>query len=441
MSYDLILENGTLVLPWGEAEADIAVKNGKIAAIGANLGKAEERFNAKGLHALPGIIDPHVHFRDGGQGGIDGVEDMRSGSLGAVLGGVTACFDMPNTSPAGVDVASLRAKHDYIAGHSWCDIGMFAGATMDNLDETGALETLPGVCAMKVFAGSSTGNLLVADDASIERLMRSGRRRVAFHSEDEERLQERRAAFEQGGPYSDHYVWRDVECAFKGTRRITALAEKTGRPAHILHVSTADEFAFIKQHKDLIGCEVLVNHLLQAAPEVYERLGGYAVMNPPLREARHMQAAWAAVADGTVDNIGSDHAPHPRANKEKPWPQVAAGLTGVQTMLPLMLSQVNEGRLSLLRLAQLLAEGPARVYGAVGKGRIVAGNDADFSVVDLGARRTIENDWIASQCGWTPFAGVNCVGWPMATIIRGQVVMYEGQVTGEPVGRVLNFRS
>ncbi len=441
MGYDLILENGTVVLPWGERETDIAVKNGKIAAIGGNLGKAEERFNAKGLHVLPGVIDPHVHFRDGGQGGIEGVEDMHSGSLGAVLGGVTACFDMPNTNPAGVDVASLQAKHDYIPGHSWCDIGIFAGATMDNLDETGMLETLPGVCAMKVFAGSSTGNLLVADDVSIERLMRSGRRRVSFHSEDEERLQERKAEFEQGGPYSDHYVWRDVECAFKGTRRITAIAERTGRPAHILHVSTAEEFEFLREHKDLVGCEVLVNHLLQCAPDVYERLGGYGVMNPPLREKRHMDAAWAAIADGTVDNIGSDHAPHLRANKEKPWPAVAAGLTGVQTTLPLMLTKVNEGRLSLLRLAQLMSEGPARIYGAVGKGRIVAGNDADFSVVDLKARRTIENKWIASQCGWTPFDGTGCVGWPMATIIRGQVVMYEGQVTGEPVGRAVNFRS
>ena len=441
MSYDLILENGIVVLPWGEASADIAVKDGKIAGIGKNLGASAARFNAAGLHVLPGLIDPHVHFRDGGKGGVEGVEDMRSGSLGAVLGGVTACFDMPNTNPAGVDVASLTAKHDYIAGHAWCDMGLFAGATMDNLDETGTLETLPGVCAMKVFAGSSTGNLLVSDDESIERLMRSGRRRVSFHSEDEERLQARRAKFEGGGPYSDHYVWRDEECAFKGTRRITAIAERTGRPAHILHVSTAEEFAFLKAHKDLVGCEVLVNHLLQCAPDVYERLGPYAVMNPPLRDKRHMDAAWEAVADGTVDNIGSDHAPHPRAAKEKPWPATAAGLTGVQTSLPLMLTQVNGGRLSLLRLAQLMSEGPARIYGAVGKGRIVTGNDADFSVVDLKARRSIENSWIASPCGWTPFDGVACTGWPMATIIRGQVVMYEGQVTGEPQGQAVRFRS
>lgn len=440
MSYDLLIKNGILVLPWGEAQADIAVKNGKIAAIGTNLGTAKAQFNARGLHVLPGIIDPHVHFRDGGQGGIAGVEDMRSGSLGAVLGGVTAAFDMPNTKPPAVDVASIKAKHDYIEGHSWCEIGIFAGATIDNMDHTDELETLPGVCAMKVFAGSSTGNLLVADDASIERVMRSGHRRVAFHSEDEARLQERKPMFKEGDPYSDHAVWRDEECAYKGTRRITAIAERTKRPAHILHVSTAEEFTFLREHKDLVGCEVLVNHLLQCAPDVYERLGGYGVMNPPLRDKRHMDAAWAAIADGTVDNIGSDHAPHPREAKERPWPACHSGLTGVQTILPLMLTQVNAGRLSLLRLTQLMSDGPARLYGAVGKGRIVAGNDADFSIVDMKMQRKIETSWIVSQCGWTPFDGTDCTGWPMATIIRGHVVMYEGQVHGEPIGRAVHFR-
>jgi dihydroorotase len=440
MSYDLILENGTIVLPWGEVEADIGVKHGRIAAIGKNLGAAAETFNAAGLHVLPGIIDPHVHFRDGGQGGIDGVEDMRSGSLGAVLGGVTAAFDMPNTKPPAIDAASVQAKHDYIEGHSYCELGFYAGATKENLDTVGSLETMQGVCAIKVFAGSSTGNLLVEDDESIERVMRSGHRRVAFHSEDEFRLQERKPMFKLGDPYSSHAVWRDVECAYRGTRRITAIARKTHRPAHILHVSTAEEFGFLKEHKDLVSCEVLVNHLLQCAPDVYERLGGYGVMNPPLRDARHMEAAWAALADGTVDSIGSDHAPHPREAKERPWPSCHSGLTGVQTTLPLMLTKVNEGKLSLLRLVSLMAEGPARVYGIVGKGRLVVGNDADFSIVDMKAKRRIENSWIASQCGWTPFDGTMCSGWPMATIIRGQVVMFEGVVHGDPIGRAVKFR-
>lgn len=439
-TFDLLIENGTLVLPWGEAEADIGVRAGRIAAIGKGLGKAAQRFQARHLHVLPGIIDPHVHFRDGGQGGIAGVEDLASGTLGAILGGITTVFDMPNTTPAGTAAATLNAKRESIAGRAYCDVGLYAGATKENTETLGALEALPGICAIKVFAGSSTGNLLVEDDASIERVMRSGRRRIAFHSEDEYRLQARRALFHTGEPYRQHAAWRDEECAFLGTRRILALARKTGRPAHILHVSTAEELDYFAGQKDIASVEVLLNHLVQD-DSAYERLGPYAVMNPPIREARHVRAAWAAVADGTVDTIGSDHAPHAPAAKEKPWPDCAAGLTGVQTLLPMMLSQVGAGRLTLSRLVDLMAAGPARIYGAVNKGRIAVGYDADFSVVDLRRVRTIEKSWIVSPCGWTPFEGVACTGWPAATLIRGHEVMRDGAVLSPPVGRAVMFRS
>jgi len=440
MSFDLIIRDGTVVLPWGLAEADLAVTGGRIAAIGKTLGSAREILDAKNLHILPGIIDPHVHFRDGGQGGPAGVEDMLSGTRGAVLGGVTSVFDMPNTTPAGTDAASLTAKHAYIPGHAWCDVGIYAGATKQNADTLGALEALPGVCAIKVFAGSSTGDLLVEDDASIERVMRSGRRPIAFHSEDEYRLQARRKNFKSGDPYASHALWRDVECAFLGTRRIIALARKTNRPAHILHVSTAEELLFLKDHRDLASVEVLVNHLVQSAPDVYDRLGAYGVMNPPIRTVEHQNAAWAAIADGTVDTIGSDHAPHACAAKEKPWPDCAAGLTGVQTLLPVMLDQVARGRLSLPRLADLMSAGPARIYGAVNKGRIAAGYDADFSIVDLAATRTIVNARIASPCGWTPFDGLTVTGWPIATIIRGHIAMRDDTVLGTPAGQPVMFR-
>jgi dihydroorotase len=439
MSHDLIIKNGISVLPWGLAEADIAVRSGRIAAIGQNLGNAAEIFDATNLHVLPGIIDPHVHFRDGGAGGIAGVEDMLSGTRGAILGGVTTVFDMPNTNPAGTSEAALTAKRAYVEGHAWCDVGLYVGATKQNADALGALEALPGICAIKVFAGSSTGDLLVEDDASIERVMRSGRRRIAFHSEDEYRLQARREEFAGGGPYSLHAEWRDVDCALIGTRRILALAHKTGRPAHILHVSTAEELSLLRDHRPLASVELLVNHLLQSAPEAYERLGPYAVMNPPLREARHAAAAWDAIADGTVDTIGSDHAPHSRAAKERPWPETAAGLTGVQTLLPLMLSQVAAGRLSLTRLVDLMSAGPARIYGAVGKGRLSPGYDADITIVDLARTKRIANAEMASPCGWTPFDGETCTGWPVATIIRGHIAMRDGAVPGRPIGRPVGF--
>ncbi len=440
MSHDLLIENGLVVLPWGLAEADIAVAQGRIAAIGKNLGPAAQIFDATNLHILPGIIDPHVHFRDGGQGGIPGVEDMLSGTKGAILGGVTAVFDMPNTNPAGTDAETLNAKRDYIHGHAYCDVGIYAGATTDNAESLGYLEMLDAVCAIKVFAGSSTGNLLVAADTDIERVLRSGRRRVAFHAEDEYRLQARKPLFKSGDPYANHAVWRDVECAFLGTRRIVALAEKTNRPIHILHVSTAEELDYLKKYRHLASVEVLLNHLVQSAPDVYDRLGPYGVMNPPLRDERHLQAAWAAIADGTVDTIGSDHAPHARAAKEKPWPDCAAGLTGVQTLLPLMLTQVNGGKLSLLRLADLMSAGPARIYGAINKGRIAAGYDADFSIVDLKQTHTVRNAEMATQCGWTPFDGAKVIGMPKATIIRGHIAMRDGEVPGGPIGRPISFR-
>ena len=433
--YDLLIRGGVCVLPWGEVRTDVGVKDGRIAAIGAG-GSADEVVEAAGLHVLPGLIDPHVHFRDPGDPAIEGIP---TGSKGAVLGGITAVFDMPNTSPNVVDAARVAWKQGYIEGASWCDMGFYVGAAKSNIAELAELELARGVCGVKVFAGSSTGDLLVEDDASLEAVMRSGRRRISYHSEDEYRLRERRAMFPDG-PFSNHAEWRDVECAFLGTRRLMALARKTGRPAHILHVSTAEELDYLPAFRDVATVELLVNHLTQWAPDVYDQLGGYGVMNPPIRDKRHYEAAWAAVANGTADTIGSDHAPHPRAAKERPWPATAAGLTGVQTLAPIMLDHVNAGRLSLGRLVDLMSAGPARVYGAVGKGRLAMGYDADFTLVDMGARRVIEDQWIVSPCGWTPFAGKAITGWPMATIVRGHVVMRDDEVLGTPLGRLVNFR-
>ena len=435
-SYDLILRGGACVLPWGIETTDVGVREGRIAALGdLRTAHAANEVDCRGLHVLPGLIDAHVHLRDPGD---PAVEDLSHGTKGALLGGLTAVFDMPNTAPSITDRERLDWKRGYLDGRAWVDVGIYVGASMKNIGELAALELQPNVCAVKVFAGSSTGDLLVADDASLEAVMRSGRRRICYHSEDEYRLQERKPQFTTGMPHRNHMVWRDVECAFLGTRRLMAIARKTGRPAHILHVSTAEELDFLKDFRDVCTVEVLLNHLTQT-DEAYDRLGGYAVMNPPIRDARHMEAAWAAVADGTVDVVGSDHAPHSRAAKERPWPDCAAGLTGVQTIVPLMLDHVSAGRLSLSRLADLMCAGPARVYGVTGKGRLAAGYDADFTLVDMGRQRTIEESWIVSPCGWTPFAGHGCTGWPVGTIIRGGVAMREDELLGAPRGQAVRF--
>lgn len=439
MHYDLLVRGGTCVLPWGEEAADIGVRQGRIAAIGATAADtAAETIEAPGLHVLPGLIDSHVHLRDPGD---PAVETMDTGTRAAVLGGIATVFDMPNTTPPVADHAQLAIKRRHAEAVGWCDVGLYVAGAKTNIDALGVLEAEPGVCAIKVFAGSSTAALMVEDDHHLERIMRAGRRRIAFHSEDEYRLQDRRPLFRAGMPYSSHMEWRDEECAFLGTRRLMALARRTGRPAHILHVSTAEELDYLRDFRDVATAEVLVNHLTQVAPDCYERLGGLAVMNPPIRGGRHRAASWAAVRDGTVDTIGSDHAPHPRAAKERPWPDCPAGLTGVQTLVPVMLDHVSAGRLTLSRLADLMAAGPARVYGLVGKGRLAAGYDADLTIVDMKLCRTIEDSWIASPCGWTPFAGMTVRGWPVATIVRGAPVMREDEVLGAPRGRLARFRS
>lgn len=436
--YDLIIRGGTCALPWGVEQTDVGVRAGHIASLHVTAAEtADEIVDARGLHVLPGLIDSHVHLRDPGDAS---VETIPTGTKAAVLGGLAAVFDMPNTAPSITDSQRLGWKQDYAEHQSWCDMGLYVGGTKTNVAALAELETRRGVCAIKIFAGSSTGDLLVEDDGHLELIMRAGRRRIAYHSEDEYRLQARRKLFHSGEPFARHAEWRDEETAFLGTRRLMALARKTRRPAHILHVSTAEELEYLKDFRDVATCELLVNHLTQVAPEAYETLGGYAVMNPPIRDARHREAAWRAVADGAVDTIGSDHAPHPRAKKELPWPDTAAGLTGVQTIVPMMLDQVNAGRLSLSRLVDLMCAGPARVYGVVGKGRLAAGFDADFTLVDIKHVRRIEESWIVSPCGWTPFAGVRVTGWPVATIIRGHAVMREDEVLGTPCGRLVTYQ-
>jgi dihydroorotase len=437
LHFDLIISGGVCVLPWGMEQTSIGVAGGRIAALGVpGDATADATIDASGLHVLPGLIDPHVHLRDPGD---PAVESIPTGTRAAILGGLTAVFDMPNTSPSITDAAQVAWKQAYVEQVAWCDMGLYVGGTKTNVPALAGLERARGICAIKVFAGSSTGDLMVEDDENLERVMRGGHRRIAYHSEDEYRLQARKPMFKSGDPYRCHMEWRDEEAAFLGTRRLMALARKTGRAAHILHVSTAQELDYLKEYRDVATVEVLVNHLTQMAPDVYDRLRGFGVMNPPIRGRAHYEASWAAVRDGTVDSIGSDHAPHPRAAKEKPWPDCPAGLTGVQTLVPVMLDHVNAGRLSLPRLVDLMSAGPARVYGALGKGRLAAGYDADFTLVDMRHRRTIEESWIASPCGWTPFAGMAVTGWPAATIVRGVTVMRDDEIIGTPTGRLVRF--
>ena len=437
-SFDLAIAGGTVMTPMGRVTADVGVRDGRIAAIG-DLGRvaAAERFDASGLHVLPGVIDTQVHFREPG---LEHKEDLESGTRGAAKGGVTAILEMPNTSPNTDSAEALTDKLSRARGRAWCDYAFFLGATDGNAGELATLERLPGCAGVKVFMGSSTGSLLVADDETLRKVLAGGHRRVAIHAEDEARLIERRALLDPAARAAQHPHLRDVETAVRATRRILALARETGRRIHVLHISTGDELPLLAAAKDLATVETTPQHLTLSAPECYERWGSYAQMNPPIRDARHREALWRAVADGVIDVIGSDHAPHTGEEKDRPYPASPSGMPGVQTLVPLMLDHVNAGRLSLERFVDLTSAGPNRIYGIANKSRIALGYDADFTVVDLKARRTITNDWMETRCGWTPFDGMTVIGWPRATVVRGAIVMREDELLGPPAGAPVAFQ-
>lgn len=433
-AHDLALKNGSVVLPDGTVETTVYVRDGRISAIGGTADAARV-VDCTGLTILPGVIDTQVHFRE--PGAVEN-EDLESGSRSAVLGGVTGVFEMPNTKPTTSTPEAVADKLARAKGRMWCEHAFYVGATSDNADHCGELEKLPGTAGIKVFMGSSTGNLLVSDDDMLERVLRSGQRRVAIHAEDEARLIERMGERVEGDPAS-HPVWRDDETALRATTRALHLARKTGRRVHILHITTPAELELISQHRDVASCELTPQHLTLAAEEAYPRLGTFAQMNPPIRSAAHRDGLWHWVSQGMPDVIGSDHAPHSLANKGKTYPASPSGMPGVQTLLPLMFNHVAHHRLTLRRLVDLTSAGPQRLFGLVRKGRIAVGYDADFTIVDLKARWTIEQDWLASRCGWSPFVGETLTGKPIGTIIRGHQVMWDGTLADKAIGKPFCF--
>ena len=434
--FDLVLRGATCVTPTATAHGDIGVRDGRIAEIG-NLtnATAAESFDARGLHILPGVIDSHVHFREPG---LEHKEDMESGSRAAVLGGVTAVFEMPNTVPPTTTRAAFEDKLARAGTSMHCDYAFYLGATPQNAGGLGIFEPMDGFAGVKVFMGSSTGDLLLDAEDAILAALQSGTRRMGIHAEDEARLRARAKLAMPGQP-ATHPIWRDPETARLATDRILALARRTGRRIHVLHMTTEEEVPLVAAARHIATCEVTPQHLTLSAPDCYEALGTRAQMNPPIRDKRHRDALWRAIAAGVVDCVASDHAPHTLAEKAGLYPQTPSGMPGVQTLVTVMLDHVNAGRLSLERLVALTSGGPVRVFGISGKGKLLAGYDADLTIVDLAARRRIENAWIASRCGWTPYDGMETVGWPVATLVRGRFVMRDGAVEGAPSGLPIRF--
>jgi dihydroorotase len=435
-AFDLIVRGGEVVNHAGRGPADVGVRDGKIAAVG-DLSQASsgETIDARGLTAMPGVIDSQVHFREPG---LEWKEDLESGSRCAVLGGVTAVFEMPNTEPTTTNADALADKLARAKGRMHCDHAFYVGGTHENAALLGELERLPGCCGVKVFMGASTGTLLVPDDEGVAAILRHISRRAAFHSEDEYRLVERRP-LARPGDWTSHPEVRDAETAIRSTHRLVGLARALGKRIHVLHVTTADEIAYLAENKDVASVELTPQHLTLVAPEAYERLQAFAQMNPPIRDASHQAGLWRGIEMGVADVLGSDHAPHTREEKARSYPASPSGMPGVQTLLPVMLNHVAHGRLTLERLVDLTSHGPQRIFGLADKGRLAEGFDADLTLVDLKARRTLRHEDMATRSGWTPFDGLDVTGWPVVTIIRGVAVMREDQVVAEGRGEPVRF--
>jgi dihydroorotase len=433
--YDTIFKNGVVVNQDGRHAIDIGVTGGRVAALG-DLSHAEagDTIDCTGLHVLPGVIDTQVHFREPG---LTHKEDLESGSRAAVMGGVTGVFEMPNTNPLTTTRATFDDKIARATNRMHCDFAFYIGGTHENVGDLAQLERLPGCAGIKVFMGSSTGSLLVPDDDGVEAILNAISRRAAFHSEDEYLLESGKHRQVAGDP-SSHPVWRSPEVALSSTKRLVSLAHKTGKRIHVLHISTGEEIAYLADHKDVASVEATPHHLT-LDETAYQRLGTFAQMNPPVRDAAHRDRIWAGIANGVVDILGSDHAPHTREEKDHPYPQSHSGMTGVQTLVPIMLDHVASGRLTLERLVDLTSAGPNRVFGIANKGRIAVGYDADFTIVDLKRRETITNDWIASKSQWTPYDSVSVTGWPVGTVVRGMRVMWDGALVEASKGQPMRF--
>ena len=431
----LIIKNGSCYINGKLTNTDIGLLGNKIKIIGEIKGDGLNVYDATNKLVLPGIIDTQVHFREPGS---TDAEDLESGSRAAVLGGVTSLFEMPNTNPPTANLIEFEKKLKAAKNRMHSNYAFYFGATPDNTDQLKQLKNVEGCCGVKLFAGSSTGNLLVDKESDIEKVISSSDRIVSIHSEDEDIIKLRKKFIKQGNVHS-HPEWRNVECAMSSTRRVVKIAERYNKKIHVLHVTTKEEVDFLAMHKKNVTFETTPQHLTLFAPDCYDTLGTYAQMNPPLRSKEHYDRLWVAIKNNIVDVLGSDHAPHLKSNKDKEYPNTPSGMPGVQTIFPIMIDHVNNGKLTLSQLVNLMCENPCRIFGIKNKGFIKEGYDADLTIVDMSKKVTIRNEMMASKCGWTPFHNHKITGFPVGTIVNGNLVMEDGKILIKSKGKPLEF--
>lgn len=432
MAFDFILRNGKIVTPTGIIDGDIGITDGKIAQVGKISESAATEKDCAGLFILPGLIDMHVHFRDPG---FPKKEDFASGSAAAAAGGITTVIDMPNTNPPTLTCEALEEKRKIAASKSLVNFGFFFGLTYDNFDEIKRAQNIAGI---KVYMGSSTGDLLVANMNVVEKLFQLGKF-VIVHAEDENIIRDNTEKYKDSEDPSVHSLIRSPAAAYEAVKSVLHLAKKYEARVHITHVSTADEIEELRKFQGpLVSCDVTPHHLY-LTQNAYAERGNFVKTNPPLRGNKDRQALWKGLRDGIIPVIASDHAPHTKEEKEQSYSNAPAGAPGVETELALLLDSVNHGEISLHDIAKFTSENPARLLGIKGKGKIEAGLDADLVLVDMNREMVIGDRPFFTKCGWSPFSGWKLKGWPVMTVVGGQVVFENGQINPNAKGAEAKF--
>ena len=428
-----------MITPNGTFEGDCRIVDGTIQNIvkGGGLELTEDEYfvDGTGLHLLPGIIDPQVHFRDPGQ---PEKETLRSGSAAAASGGVTSFLDMPNNNPSIITLELMQKKLQKAKENCVTNYGFFFGATPDNLSELQSVVgipnnpvAIPGICGIKIFMGSSTGDLLVHKNEALERIFAQTAGLIAVHAEDEKRLRERKSQFSERTDMGAHAEWRDSETALIATKLAVELAKKYNHRLHILHLTSGLEADWLKgQTDEMITTETLPQHLTFSEVDVLN-LGTKLKMNPPIRFSEDRERLWAALLDGTIKCIATDHAPHTIDQKELGWPDAPSGMPGVETSLAVMLTHANDGHCTIEEVVNWMSTNVADCYGMLGKGRLEEGADGDVILVDMTESVEVKDENCWTKVGWNPFVGRNLVGWTQLTVISGVPVFVRSSTTGQ----------
>lgn len=420
MQLDKLIVNAEVYIDGNLKSQNIGIRQGKIAFLGMGEPEHKEKIDCKGLSVFPGFIDSQVHFREPG---LTHKEDIEYGSRGAAKGGIVAFFEMPNTKPPTVDKKSFEEKINIGLKNSFTDFAFYVGATKENINQLDELRKIRGCCGVKIFMGSSTGNLLLSEDSEIEKVLSKAHCPIAVHSEDEDLLEKRKSEMKLND-VKQHPIWRNEEVAMSSTKRLIGLAKKTNKKVHVLHITTKEEADYLSRFKQYCTLEFTPQHLSLSAPEAYNRLGSFAQMNPPIRDKSHTEALWKALKNNVPDVIGSDHAPHTKEEKANVYPKSPSGMPGVQTLVPVMLTHVLNGKMELEQFVDMTTKNVARVFGLEDLGEIAVGKRASLSFIDMNTERKITDSWMENKSGWTPFSGFTAKAWPIHTMVGGEFSLF-----------------